>query len=179
MEKYAQSSGATSASRLSFGGIPLLYYGDAIGTLNNLEYLADPSQRDDNRWMNRLHFDWNKAEKRHQAGTVEHRIFSALKKMVALRKETSAFADFDNRQLFAVDNPNLLVFSRNNPQNSRNKVLVIGNFNVAPQTLGINSLRTCGFFQQVGMKDLCSGTRVLAENDAVVISPLSFYWLAD
>ena len=30
---------------LSFGGIPLLYYGDAIGMLNSLEYLADPTQR--------------------------------------------------------------------------------------------------------------------------------------
>ncbi len=164
---------------LSFGGIPLLYYGDAIGTLNSLEYLADPAERDDNRWMNRSHFDWNKAEKRHQPGTVEHRIFSALKKMIALRKETTAFADFDNRQLLAADNPNILVFSRTDPQNSRNKVLVIANFNAAPQTFGIGAIKTFGFFQQQGMKDLCSGTSVFAENDALVMPPLSCYWLTD
>ena len=120
---------------LSFGGIPLLYYGDAIGMLNSLEYLDDPSKRDDNRWMHRSHFDWDKAEKRHQTGTVEQRIFSALKKIIALRKETMAFADFDNRQLLTVDNPNLLVFSRTDPQNIRNRVLVVGNFNVEAQTL--------------------------------------------
>ena len=108
----------------------MFYYGDAIGTLNSLEYLADPSKAADNRWMHRSHFDWNKAAKRHETGTVEHRIFSALKKMIALRKETTAFADFDNRQLLAVDNPHLLVFSRNDPQNSRNRVLVIGNFSI-------------------------------------------------
>jgi amylosucrase len=164
---------------LSFGGIPLLYYGDAIGTLNCLEYLADPFKRDDNRWANRSHFDWIKAEKRHQPGTVEFRIFNALKKMIALRKETTAFADFDNRQLLAVDNPNLLVFSRIEPQNSDNRILVIANFNVEPQTLPVGELRPHGFFQHEGMKDMCSGTLVPAEHDAIVIPPLTNYWLAD
>lgn len=164
---------------LSFGGIPLLYYGDAIGMLNSLEYLADPSKRDDNRWAHRSHFDWSKAEKRHQAGTVEHRIFSALKKMIALRKKISAFADFDNRRLLAVDNINLLVFSRTDPQNSRNRVLIVGNFNVQPQPLHIGALKSDGFFQQDSMKDLCSGMRIAAENETAVIQPLSCYWLAD
>lgn len=164
---------------LSFGGIPLLYYGDAIGTLNSLEYLADPFKRDDNRWANRSHFDWVKAEKRRQPGTVEFRIFNALKRMIALRKETTAFADFDNRQLLAVDNPNLLVFSRVDSQNSDNRILVIGNFNVEPQTLPVGELRPHGFFQHEGMKDLCSGTPVPVEQDAIVIPPLTSYWLAD
>jgi len=164
---------------LSFGGIPLLYYGDAIGMLNSLEYLADPSKCDDNRWMHRSHFDWSKAEKRHQSGTVEQRIFSALKRMIALRKEIAAFADFDNRQLLAVDNPNLLVFSRTDPQNSRNRVLVVGNFNIAAQILALGELKTHAFFQQDGMKNLCSGARIQAENDMIIIPPLSFYWLTD
>jgi len=164
---------------LSFGGIPLLYYGDAIGTLNSLEYLADPSERDDNRWMNRSFFDWDKAEKRHQEGTVEQRVFSALKKMIALRKETTAFADFDNRQLIASENPNLLVFSRVDTQNSGNRVLVAANFNLAPQTLQTGELKPHGFFQPDGMKDLCSGALVQPDNDAVVIPPLTCYWLTD
>lgn len=164
---------------LSFGGIPLLYYGDALGMLNSLEYLADPFKCNDNRWIHRSHFDWNKAEKRSQTGTVEQRIFSALKKLIALRKETTPFADLDNRQLLATENPNLLVFSRTDTQNSRDRVLVAGNFNVAAQTLHIGIPRSHGFFQQDAMKDLCSGTRIVAENDAVIIPPLSFYWLTD
>jgi len=164
---------------LSFGGIPLLYYGDAIGMLNSLEYLADPSRSNDNRWLHRSRFDWNKAEKRHQTGTVEHRIFSALKKMIALRKETAAFADFDNRMLLMVDNPNLLAFSRTDPQNSRNKVLVVGNFSIEAQTLRIDPLLPHGLFQQDSMKDICSGACITAENGALMIPPLSCYWLAD
>lgn len=164
---------------LSFGGIPLLYYGDAIGTLNSLEYLADPSKAADNRWLHRSHFNWEKAEKRHHTGTVEQRIFSALKKMIALRKEIAAFADFDNRQLLQVDNPNLLVFYRTDPHNSRDKVLVVGNFNFEAQTLNADALRLQGFFLQGSMKDLCAKERVLLENDALVIPPYSFFWLSD
>ena len=164
---------------LSFGGIPLLYYGDAIGTLNSLEYLADPSKAADNRWMNRSHFNWVRAEKRHQIGSVEQRIFSPLKKMIALRKEISAFADFDNRQLLTVDAPNLLVFSRTDPQNSRNRVLVIGNFSDAAQTLPVEALRAHGFLLMDAMRDLCTGERVPVENDVITLPALSCHWLTD
>ncbi len=162
---------------LAFGGIPLLYYGDAIGMLNSLEYLADPSKREDNRWMNRSHFDWHKAAYRHQPGTIEHRIFNSLKKIIALRKETTAFADFDNRLLLTVDNPNLLAFSRTDPQNSRNRVLVVSNFNTEPQVLPISELQSHGFFRQGDLKDLCSGTRIAVENDTISFPALTCLWL--
>ncbi len=164
---------------LSFGGIPLLYYGDAIGTLNNLEYLADPARQDDNRWMNRSHFDWEKAERRHQLGTVESRIFGALKKMIVLRKENAAFSDFDNRQLFDAGNQNLLAFSRTDPKNSRNKVLVVSNFNIEVQLMSVTNMKPYGYFQQANMKDLLSGERIVAENDLISLPPLTCFWLVD
>jgi amylosucrase len=164
---------------LSFGGIPLLYYGDAIGMLNSLEYLAEPSKRNDNRWVHRSRFDWNKAKRRHQIGSVEQRIFSGLRKMIALRKELSAFADFDNRRLLQANNSNLLVFSRTDPENMRNRVLVVGNFNIEPQRLDVGILRSDGFFEHDCMKHLCTGERIVVEKDMILIPALSFYWLSD
>jgi len=164
---------------LSFGGIPLLYYGDAIGMLNSLEYLADPAKREDNRWVHRSSLNWDKAELRHQSGTVEQRIFSGLKNLIAKRKEIAPFADFDNRQLLAVENNNLLVFSRTDPQNHHNRVLVVGNFSVTSQTIHASMLRPYGFFQQPGMRDICTGGRVEIENDELVIQALSCYWLTE
>ncbi|MBT9569276.1 MAG: alpha-amylase [Thiobacillus sp.] len=164
---------------LSFGGIPLLYYGDAVGMLNSQAYLADPAQRDDNRWMHRSYFDWDKAELRHKTGTVENRIFSALKKLIALRKEVSAFADCDNRTLLASNNPALLVFSRTDAQSTRAQVLVVANFSVSPQTLLVNGLRALGFFLRDGMLDLCTGERMVVENEAVLLPPLTSVWLVD
>ncbi|MDZ4201352.1 MAG: amylosucrase [Gallionella sp.] len=165
------------ATILSFGGLPLFYYGDAIGMLNNVEYLADPSKCDDNRWAHRSRFDWDKAQKRHQPGTVEQRIFGSLKKLIALRKETPAFADFDNREVLATGNPNLLALCRNARPNAR--VLAITNFNDCPQTLDVAPLRARGMFQQDSMLDICTGTRISAENDLLAIPALSFYWLTD
>lgn len=164
---------------LSFGGLPLLYYGDAIGTLNNLEFLSDPATQNDSRWVHRSRFDWEKAEKRHQSGTVEQRIFSSLKKLIALRKEIPAFADFDNRHLLQVENPNLLVFFRTDPENCHCRVLVIGNFNVEPQQIPVDALAPDGFFNHGDMTDLYSGERVQAEEGQITIPALSFYWLKD
>ncbi|MDY0225876.1 MAG: alpha-amylase family glycosyl hydrolase [Desulfomicrobium apsheronum] len=164
---------------LSFGGLPLMYYGDAIGTLNNLEFLSDPAIQHDSRWVHRSHFDWDKAEKRHQSGTVEQRIFSSLKKMIAMRKEIPAFADFDNRHLLLIENPNLLVFYRTDPENCRSRVLVINNFNVETQPLPVDALTPHGFFTNESMTDLCTGERVPVEDGQLLIPALSFYWLKD
>ncbi len=164
---------------LSFGGIPLLYYGDAIGMLNSLEYLADPNKRDDNRWAHRSHFDWHQAEKRHTRGSIEFRIFSALKKLIAIRKESSAFADFDNRQMLLLSNPNLLAFIRTDQHNKANAVLVIANFNTAAQALPLSSLQQNGHFLHGSMKDIYSNVRIEPEGDNLVIPPLSFYWLVE
>lgn len=43
-------------------------------------------------------------ERRHQSGTVKNRIFTGLKKLIAQRKKTMAFADFDIRQVLLADN---------------------------------------------------------------------------
>lgn len=162
---------------LSFGGIPLLYYGDGIGMLNSVEYLADPSRRDDSRWAHRSRFDWNKAARRHQNGTIEQRIFGGLKKMIALRKELSAFSDFDNRQLIRVDNPNLLVYVRSDPVSPRNRVLVVANFNAATQPFDLGVLHPHGFFGQNSVRDLCSGMRIEAEGSILFIPALTCCWL--
>jgi len=164
---------------LSFGGMPLLYYGDELGTLNSLEYLADPVKAADSRWMHRSRFDWNKAKKRQRTGSVEQRIFSALKKLIALRKEVTAFADFDNRQLLPVDNPNLLVFTRCDPLNSRKRVLVIGNFNPSVQWLSVDAVTPHGFFLPGVMKDLCTGNSIEPANDVLLVPPLACLWLSE
>ena len=48
---------------MSFGGIPLIYYGDEIATLNDYSYMDEEDKKGDNRWLNRPVMDWEKAEK--------------------------------------------------------------------------------------------------------------------
>ncbi len=161
---------------LSFGGLPLLYYGDAIGMVNSLQYLNDPAKRHDSRWAHRSSFDWNKAERRFLHGSVEQRIFFSLKKLIAIRKETPAFADLDNRELITSDNPQLFIFSRLHP---RGHVLVVCNFNDQVQLLSVRDLTSRGFFQHDRMTDLCSGSSIEAVDEHIKIPPLAFYWFTN
>lgn len=162
---------------LAFGGIPLLYYGDAIGTLNDVSYLQDEHKQNDSRWVHRPRLNWAKAARRNTHGTIEFRIFSAMKKMIAVRKEISAFADHNNRELLEVDNPHLFVFSRFDYINTQSRVLVIGNFDNRPQNLDISGLCTKGFFQHRPVRDLYSGNDLSVDCQELEIPPLGFYWL--
>ncbi len=162
---------------LAFGGIPLLYYGDEIGTLNDISYLDDEHKQNDSRWVHRPRLNWDKATLRNTHGSVEQRTFSALKKMIAVRKEITAFADHNNRELLEVENPHLFVFSRFDNINTYSRVLVIGNFDNQPQSLNIEGLRKKGFLQHNAAKDLHTGDSISIEDEQLEIPALGFYWL--
>jgi amylosucrase len=164
---------------MAFGGIPLLYYGDAIGTLNDRTYLDDPAKANDSRWAHRPRIDWERAELRQTPGTVEYRLFTALKKMIAVRKEVAAFADFNNRELLDVGNPHLFVFARFDINQPLNKVLVVANFDANPQHLNLEDLGRKAFFRHAMVRDLYSGERPAMFKEELVIPPFRFYWLTD
>jgi len=162
---------------MSFGGIPLLYHGDEIGMLNDFSYMQDEEKAHDTRWIHRPFMDWEKAEKRHVRGTVEQRIFEGLSKMIAVRKNTPAFADFNNRELIKTGNPHLFVFTRNNPFDMNDEVLVVGNFHNTPQSLTLSDLGNRGQYEYGQLKDLCTGEAPAHYKDQLVIPPFQFYWL--
>ncbi|WP_319380222.1 alpha-amylase family glycosyl hydrolase [Thiomicrorhabdus sp.] len=162
---------------LSFGGIPLLYYGDEIGTLNDDSYLEDLNKMDDNRWVHRPHIDWQKADLRNTPDTIEYEVFSALKKMISVRKDVEAFADFNNRELIDVGNPNLFVFSRYNREKYNDQVLVIANFNGSPQKLDLSDVMPLSQFRDGQFLDLYSRRQPEIYNGTLVVPGFSFYWL--
>jgi amylosucrase len=164
---------------LSFGGLPLLYYGDEIGTLNNESYLDDPNKKDDTRWMHRPTIDWEKAELRNTPGTVEYEIFSALKRMIAVRKEIEAFADYNNRELIDVKNPHLFAFERYNVSKSSERVLVVANFDSESQDLDLEDISSWNVIEDSQLVDLYTGQNPDIFNHALVIPGFSFYWLSE
>ncbi|MFQ5597809.1 MAG: amylosucrase [Nitrospiria bacterium] len=163
---------------LSFGGIPLLYYGDEIGTTNNYHFLEEKRRMNDNRWMHRPVIEWDKAALRNRHGTIEQRIFIALKKMIAVRKEIPAFADYNNRDLLEVDHPQLFVFLRTHPELPYSSVLVVGNFSTAPQYLDLKVLGNRWQSRFGALKDLYSGEFPQIINNRIVLQGYQFSWLA-
>lgn len=163
---------------MSFGGIPLLYYGDEIGMLNDRSFLDDASKASDSRWIHRPRMDWQKADRRKQRGTPENRIFEGLRRMIAVRKSTPALADFNNRDLIETGNPHLFVFMRRNQFDASGDVLVVCNFDLAPQSLDLGDLHNRGRFEHRLLCDLISGESPQWVGDLLLVPPCGIYWLA-
>ena len=162
---------------LSFGGIPLIYNGDALGVLNDYSFFADPSKCNDTRWVHRPKIDWAKAELRWKPGTVEHSIFSALKQMISIRKEVPAFADFNNRQILHLENDYLLAFVRFNHLRPSELVLVVANFNDQPRFFDLNCIAPSIFGIHDKLVDLHTGRKPAQSSSRIVLQAYQFYWL--
>ncbi len=109
---------------LSSGGIPLLYLGDEVGTLNDLSYQKDPAKTDDSRWVHRNKRAKSLYADRHDQRTVAGQIYSGLQNMVKQRSACAAFAG-GHLTGFRTGNSSVLGYQRGT---SEAKVLVLANF---------------------------------------------------
>jgi len=157
---------------MSFGGIPLIYYGDELACTNDYSFLEDPSKQDDNRWLDRPIIDWKKAAKRNDAGTIEHRVFSVLKHMIALRKSIPEFYNENNYQLVKNENQHVFSFLR---ERDWHKTLVLMNMSAQQQTLSQAILEQTGFGHYV--YDQYQQQDVVLENGVLTLEPFQFLWL--
>lgn len=164
---------------LSFGGIPLIYYGDELGCTNNYSTLKDNGIDADTRWIHRPTIDWVRAEERHRLGTVQYQIFNGLKKMIAVRREINAFADFNNRELIDSGNEHLFAFTRYHSQRPHENVLVVANFDNHPQAMDTDKLLESGFTMPEQLQDLISGARPQIDENLLRVPACCSYWLAE
>ena len=116
---------------LTAGGIPLIYLGDEIGTLNDYSYLEDPAHARDSRWVHRPRADWEKYEKRKDPNTLEGRIYQGLQKLISLRREHDAFSGGE-LEIIRTRNDHVLGFRR---IHGESQAFVFANFSEAQQTL--------------------------------------------
>jgi amylosucrase len=78
------------------GGLPVIFYGDESGHINDYSYLKEAGKSYDNRWMHRPVIDWNKKANINIPGTAEYRIFAGTQKLIAIRKKLAVIADRKN-----------------------------------------------------------------------------------
>ena len=69
------------AVAFSYGGLPLVYTGDELAQLNDAGFGGVPSRAGDSRWLHRPPMDWEAAARRHDAGTLESRVFGAFRRL--------------------------------------------------------------------------------------------------
>ncbi len=148
---------------LSAGGIPLIYLGDEIALLNDYGYRDDPTESEDSRWVHRPHFDWARAEARHDPATEPGRVFQTLRHLIAIRQRTPAFANGSTHFMDA-NNEHVLAFERGGA------VLVLANFSEEAQTVRLA-------WMPPDPVDLISGASC-ARHKAFDLEPYQVLWLA-
>ena len=79
------------AFMFTLSGIPVIYSGDEIGMLNDYSYHDHYAKKDDSRYIHRGNFDWDLAEKRHDAGTVTCALYSEIQRLIKIRKANPVF----------------------------------------------------------------------------------------
>ncbi len=109
---------------LSSGGIPLIYLGDEVGTLNDLNYQKDPAKADDSRWVHRSERVKSLYADRHDQSTIAGKIYAGLRHMITQRSASAAFAG-GHLTGFRTGNPSVLGYQRGT---DGTKVLVLANF---------------------------------------------------
>ncbi len=151
---------------LTAGGIPLIYLGDEIGTLNDYTYRDDPDHERDSRWVHRPRADWEKYAKRNDPASFEGRVYQGLQKLIVLRKEHDAFTGGE-LEIIPTENEHTLGFMRTH---AGNRAVIFANFSEEAQTIPVR------IFEQYSVqskKHLHGISRVSAQSD-ITIEPLDF-----
>ena len=160
---------------LSFGGIPMIYAGDEIGTLNDYTFLKDKNKKQDNRWVNRPKRDWESIDISNNIKGNAKPIFNSIKELIAIRKETPAFADSNNLVLHDSKNPHLFVFERPDEQNKG--ILIIANFDEKPHSVDALLLKQLKYTKSNLVFDLVSDKRKSLRKGHLMIAPHQLLWL--
>jgi amylosucrase len=124
--------------------------------------------------------DWERAERRHEPGTPEFRVFNGIKKLIDLRKASPELADFDTREILEHENIHVLAFVRWNLINPSQKTLVLSNFSDAETSISCGILeRDWPRHEQRHFIDKVSLCPPEMRNGQIVLPPYGFMWLQD
>lgn len=151
----------------TIGGIPLIYLGDEIGMLNDETYRDDLEKEGDARWLHRPSFDWAKAERHSEEGTVEHRLHSGFLKLAQMRLNNDALARGDT-EIVGIGNDHVFAWLRTT---SDQTVLCLANFSDRPQSVEAPRLRQLGLRKT--LVDVVTGKTLIATK-RLDLEPLQF-----
>ncbi|MDF1860901.1 MAG: alpha-amylase family glycosyl hydrolase [Verrucomicrobiales bacterium] len=140
----------------TIGGIPLIYLGEEIGMLNDPSYKKDLDKEGDERWLHRPKFDWEKAAKRTEAGTIEHTLYEAFLKLTRLRLNNIALARGET-EIIDPGNDHVFAYFRTSAEQS---ILCLANFSDQDQSVPASRLRQLGLKKV--LTDIIAGQTVIA-----------------
>ena len=161
------------AVAFSFGGIPLIYMGDELALRNDTGWAGDPAHEHDNRWMHRPLMDWDAAARRHDPGSLEGRVFAAIRGLAAARRSLLALRSGGRTELLPTENRSVLAYRRVHPRSA--PFLALTNFSDVSQSVDAGIIARAGLSQpapahsSTGQPNIGSGR--------IDLPPWGFVWL--
>ncbi|RED14397.1 amylosucrase [Pontivivens insulae] len=156
----------------SFGGIPLLYMGDEIGLLNDMDWAANSHGEDDSRWMHRPFMDWTKAARRTKPGTTEQRLFTGIQKIIKARARTPLIHGAVPREILETHQSALFAFRRRDEVGA---LICVFNFSEEPRHLPVQWFHDVGVME---FQDVLGGAALEERDGAIFIPPYAALWCA-
>lgn len=157
----------------SMKGIPLIYSGDEIGQLNDFSYVTDLHKRKDNRWLHRPAMDWQKAELRKQAGTVEHKLFNSMRQLITTRKRMQVFHAQSEDTVLDVGHDSVFAVER---KYEHQRVLLLSNFSSVNVNLPLDGLP--GYWRAPVFLDCMQQANVHFSFGHVTLPGYGYLWLS-
>ncbi|MEM9077710.1 MAG: amylosucrase [Bacteroidota bacterium] len=160
---------------LAFGGIPMFYAGDEIGTLNDYSFFEIEDKQGDSRWVNRPYQNWQVVDNLSNLELPQSKVFHTLKKLIQIRRASPVFADNDNLKLHHTGNHHIFAFERTKDQKSG--LLVLSNFDERPQVVSTSWIMKLGYFTKGEPSDLVSGNKVSLKSGLLQLDAYQIIWL--
>jgi len=156
---------------LTIGGIPLIYLGDEVGTLNDYSFMDEKSKSGDNRWVHRPAADWASIDNRNNPNSIEWQIFQGLKNLLNMRVSNEIFSG-NSLEVLNTGNDHILGYVR---IRENQRVIVLSNFSEIEQKVAANFLRMHGMSYEFTNlhtgEDISFGDLTLNPYDFICLTP--------
>jgi amylosucrase len=147
--------------------------GDELALRNDAGWAGDPAHQHDNRWMHRPLMDWDAAARRHDPGSLEGRVFAAIRGLADARRSLLALRSGGRTQLLPTENRSVLAYRRVHPRSA--PFLALTNFSDVTQSVDAGIITRAGLS---GPAHVHSSTGQLSIGSGRIdLPPWSFVWL--
>ncbi|PKK98747.1 MAG: alpha-amylase [Tenericutes bacterium HGW-Tenericutes-2] len=157
---------------LFYRGFPLIYSGDEIATLNDHSFKDNLTKKNEGRWLHRPFFDWDRAKRRHIAGTHEYHVYQTLKKLIEIRK-VNQFFDGRSIQYSLQSNDNSVLCLARVYQNET--YFGLFNFSENQKVFNLNQIK--GSISSRIYEDIINEKQYDFNSQDISLSPYEYIWI--
>jgi glycosidase len=151
---------------MTVGGIPLIYLGDEVGTLNDYSYLDHPDHKHDSRWVHRPVTDWQTYALRTDPKTNQGQVYLRIRMIIEFRKRHQALAG-GALEVMQTENECVLGYTRSSDQQ---RMGIFANFSEQEQRIPARVIQQ----NNLSNKQYLFGEGMTNALGELVLGPLDF-----